>query len=63
MNDVPNRRQHVEMALCSHVSPVGDPNSDVTMNGPSVAGVLRNESVINVSITQLQWLDEDPQVQ
>lgn len=54
MTGVRNRRQRVEMALCSPVSPVGDPNKDVTMTGPSVADVLRNELVINVFITQLR---------
>jgi hypothetical protein len=54
MTDVQSRRQRVGMAHCSHVSPVGDPNSDVTTTGLSVVGVLRNESAINVFITQLR---------
>jgi hypothetical protein len=54
MIDARCRRQRVETAHYSHVSPVGDPNSDVTTTGLSVADVLRNVSVINVFITQLR---------
>lgn len=52
MIGVLSHQPHAEMALCSRVSRVGDPNSDVTMNGPSVADAPQNESATNVSIIQ-----------
>lgn len=48
---VHDRLLPVEMAPCSHASPVGEPNSDVIMIGRSVADALPSVSVINASIT------------
>lgn len=54
MIGVLHRLQHAEMALCSRVNHVGDLNSDVTMNGRSVADAPQKESAINVFIIQLR---------
>lgn len=49
---VRERQAPVEMAPCNHVSPVGEPNSDVIMIGRSVADALPSEYLTNASITR-----------
>lgn len=50
---VQDHQRRAEMVLCSHVSPVADRSSGVTMIGQSVADAPPNELVTNASIIRL----------